>query len=814
MSPDTALREAMAEFGYDPGTIRWGKKTYFTLNGDKKYEKKGWFKVYSDPPQQGSFGDYRTGRFVEWRYNGNSGAAISAETKRLFERAKKDREERERLELLKAIEKYTKVYDKAAVADLDHPYLKRKGIDSAPGLKQVGDKLLVPMRSFEPGSPLTSLQSIFVTGKKLFAKGGRAHGARMTIGSGTLKRDGGSIYIVEGWATGWSIHEATGCPVVVAFSAGNLKTVTLAIAKKYPKNRIIVCADNDRWSKTPDGWNPGVTFAEQAAEAAKVDCIVPQFRDCCENPDCDKKCGQPHPTDFNDLHLSEGLNAVRRWLEPRAAPHAEEVPQSTPEELWPESEADLGPEPTPGESPQTLTDTGNAARLVAKHGERLHFIAPWRKWLVFAPRQGAWILDHADVRVRELAKDVGQALKLTAAQEPDPETAKKMFAWAFKTLNARGISGMVDLARGIDRIPLDHEDLDRNGWLLGVQNGVVDLHTGQLRAADPDDLMTRQCSVSWDQNATASRWKQAMVEWFPDPQVCNYVKRVAGSALVGGQQDHAFIIHYGGGRNGKGTFVRALQRVLGPYGVVIHLSLIVEQRWAQHDTVKAALFRARLAVASETQRRVKLDEASVKNLTGGDRIPARRMREDPWEFDPTHSLWLQTNYLPEIAGRDRGIWSRIRVVKWEATFEDQDQDQNLDDTLATEAPGILRWLVEGCLEWQEQGLKEPEAVVRETLAYRATEDIFSRFQADVGLVFRPDLEIQSGELQGLLNSWAQEEGVDPPRQEIGAWLKENGAKKTQRRVTEEDGTKKKPRFWEGVGVEDGDHESEQLDALE
>ena len=233
-----------------------------------------------------------------------------------------------------------------------------------------------------------------------------------------------------------------------------------------------------------------------------------------------------------------------------------------------------------------------------------------------------------------------------------------------------------------------------------------------------------------------------------------YVQRLTGAALVGAQEDHVFVIHFGGGRNGKGTFVRALQKALGPYAVTPHLSLLIQQRFPEHDAVKAALFRARLAVASETQRRVKLDEASIKNLTGGDRILARRMRENPWHFDPTHSLWLLTNHLPEIGGRDTGIRSRIRVVKWEATFA-IDPDLKLDSVLAAEAPGVLRWAVEGCLEWQRYGLKEPEAVVSETLAYRIAEDVFGRFVADCSITFDKGLEMRVTVVQAMLSEWAR-----------------------------------------------------------
>ena len=487
------------------------------------------------------------------------------------------------------------------------------------------------------------------------------------------------------------------------------------------------------------------------------------------------------------------------------------------QEGWRDPESESGkwkPVPHAAEPPEvSLTDTGNASRLVSMHGKQLHYIAPWRKWLVFDSDRGVWVRDHADVHVRELAKDVGISLKKEAGDDDDDGRAKKVFSFGLKSLSAHGIGGMVDLARGVEGIPLDHEQLDRDGWILGVKNGVVDLRSGELRPADPDDLMTMQCPVPWAPSASRDRWEQALVEWFPDPEVRSYVQRVAGSALVGTQRDHVFIVHFGGGRNGKGTFMRALMHVLGPYTRVIHLSLLVEQKYSQHDTVKAELFRTRLAVAAETQKRVRLDEASVKNLTGGDRITARRMREDPWEFDPTHSLWLQTNHLPEISGRDRGIWSRIRVVKWESTFDGADQDQGLDDTLANEGPGILRWLVEGCLEWQQHGLDEPEAVIRATLAYRESEDVFSRFIADTGLVFDPGLEIQAGRLQEILTEWAQEEGTNPPRQDVGDWLRENGARKTQRRVRGPDGKTKRPKFWVGIGFKDEKHEVEQTDVL-
>src|SRR5690554_668879 len=136
---------------------------------------------------------------------------------------------------------------------------------------------------------------------------------------------------------------------------------------------------------------------------------------------------------------------------------------------------------------------------------------------------------------------------------------------------------MIELARGIDGIPLDHEQLDTDPWLLGVQNGVVDLRTGEFRQARPDDLMTLQCPVEWDATAECPRWEAALAEWFPNPDTRAYVHRLVGQALVGLQRDHLFVIHYGTGGNGKGTFIRALQHVLGPYAVTPELGLLTQR---------------------------------------------------------------------------------------------------------------------------------------------------------------------------------------------------------------------------------------------
>lgn len=358
---------------------------------------------------------------------------------------------------------------------------------------------------------------------------------------------------------------------------------------------------------------------------------------------------------------------------------------------------------------------------------------------------------------------------------------------------------MVELARGIDGVAISHTELDAHPWLLAVLNGYVDLRSGKFHKPDQKKLMTMQASVTYDPQASAPRWDKALGEWFPDADVREYVQRLSGHALSGDSLgDHIFVIHYGGGRNGKGTFMRAHKHVLGAYYVTPDKSLLIQKRHDQHATVKARLFRTRLAVASETDQREHLNEAQVKNLTGGDPINARRMRQDEWEFEPTHSLWLQTNYLPEISGSDTGIWSRIRVVPWTETFSNQ-IDEDLDDILAKEAPGILNWMIEGCLKWQSDGLEGPASIVAATAGYREAEDVLTHYARKSGMTFAGELGVGDAELKHAIAQWAKSEGcANPSPKRVNDWMKSHGAREDRQRIVLADGSTSRPKVWFGV----------------
>ena len=216
----------------------------------------------------------------------------------------------------------------------------------------------------------------------------------------------------------------------------------------------------------------------------------------------------------------------------------------------------------------------------------------------------------------------------------------------------------------------------------------------------------------------------------------------------------------------------------------------MQQRTDTHSTEKAQLFRARLAVAAETEGSVKLAEASVKELTGGDRLSARRLYENPWHFNPTHSLWLQTNHLPEIAGTDEGIWRRVRVMRWPEHFDGDREDPTLKEQLSNELPGILNWVLHGAIAWQTDGLQEPQSVLDASDDYRRDEDQLSRFIDAMGYRLGGHLFCPSKQLMADWAGWTETElGRRRAGKELARRLRDIGLEKDNRR----------PPHWRGIG---------------
>lgn len=444
------------------------------------------------------------------------------------------------------------------------------------------------------------------------------------------------------------------------------------------------------------------------------------------------------------------------------------------------------------------TDAGNAERMLDVHGALVRYVPVWGRWLYYDG--GRWRIDHGDTFVSRLAAELGpQLLSHVSAVIRDAKQLQALAQWVRRCESAMGIAATLKVAASHPDVAIDHELLDANGWLLNVRNGTLDLRSGALRGHRPRDLLTLQAAVTYDEDAGAPGWTAFLEAILPDPDVRSFVQRLAGLALVGRQIEHILPICLGGGANGKSTLTRIIATVLGDYAAVAVRDVLLAAKHDTHPTAKADLFRCRFAHSGELPAGARLDEAQVKELTGGDRVKARRMREDFWFFDPSHLLWLHANHRPLIEGTDDGIWRRVLLIPFDVQIPASQRDPYLADRiLDEESAGVLNWMLAGLADYQANGLTAPATVEAATTNYRTESDSVKAFLADSALTVDPRCSLSANELLALHSEWFNATGSTEPEkghyQRVTARLKELGA--VLRR------TNAKGRVWHGVGVAD------------
>jgi putative DNA primase/helicase len=302
-----------------------------------------------------------------------------------------------------------------------------------------------------------------------------------------------------------------------------------------------------------------------------------------------------------------------------------------------------------------------------------------------------------------------------------------MFAWAKHSSSANGIRNMGGLAKS--DLAIGPGELDTDPWLFNVLNGTINLRIGRLRKHRREDFITKVAPVTFDPKAACPRWQRFLEQIFAeDQQVIKYTQRLVGYSLTGVTDEHLLPILYGTGANGKSTFSEMVMNLMGlDYSMKAPPDLLMAKRGESHPTERADLFGKRFVACIEVEEGRRMAEALVKELTGGDRIRARRMREDFWEFVPTHHVWLAVNHKPIVTGSDKGIWRRLKLIPFEVVIPPDQQDRELKRKLAAELPGILNWAIAGCLDWQRGGMQEPRIVTKATTSYSAEMDDVGQF---------------------------------------------------------------------------------------
>jgi putative DNA primase/helicase len=377
-----------------------------------------------------------------------------------------------------------------------------------------------------------------------------------------------------------------------------------------------------------------------------------------------------------------------------------------------------------GNIPTRYSEDSLADQFSAREEGDLRFVPQWG-WLLWTGQRWQRVSDVLIMeRARPVCREVANQCKTDPQLKPSTqETLSRSIA------SAKTVAAVERLARGDGRHFVAVDLWDADLWLFNTPGGTIDLRTGDLRPHRRDDRITK---IS---NSTPQGDCPTWLEYLDqitggDESLARYLQRLAGYALVGDPREECLDFFYGEGGNGKGTFLSTLQYAFGEYATTAAVETFIESKGDKHPCDLAKLAGVRLVVANEVDEGQHWDEARIKNLTGRDVMTARFMRQDFFDFLPQFTLIVAGNHKPALKTIDESIRRRFRLVPFNVTIPADQRNTKLKDQLRAEADGVLRWAVEGCLEWQKQGLNPPEAVLAATADYLETEDVFGMWLVD------------------------------------------------------------------------------------
>ena len=340
---------------------------------------------------------------------------------------------------------------------------------------------------------------------------------------------------------------------------------------------------------------------------------------------------------------------------------------------------------------EKMTDLGNARALVRLHGSDLRYVHAWSSWLAWDG--GHWRRDDDEAVVRR-AKATVEEIFVEAARVSDEALRTSLRKHAIASQNAQRLAAMVKLAESEPEVVLPVKKLNADPYLLGVENGIVDLRTGRFRPAQREDYVTQRAGVAFDPSVGCPEWYAFLKKIFSgDDYLIAYLQRATGYILTGLTVEEILFVLWGEGANGKSTFRETLFALLGDYAVGSDASLLITNKHTGGATPDLArLYGRRLVTINETSPNDFLNESRMKFITSHDVITARHLYENFFDFAPTHKAFLTTNHKPIVRGTDHGIWRRLHLVPFLVKIEEKERDKHFrEKKLAPELSGILNW---------------------------------------------------------------------------------------------------------------------------
>lgn len=399
-------------------------------------------------------------------------------------------------------------------------------------------------------------------------------------------------------------------------------------------------------------------------------------------------------------------------------------------------------------------DTGNAERLFDAFGDMLRFCYTEKKWLYYY--EGKWYTDNIGY-IRQLADSATMLQEQERMLYAHDEEMLKAFDRHLK--KSRSFAGKTNMIREAEHYaPILPQNLDRNRSVIGAKNGIIDLKTGELLPHDRDAYITKQTTVPYNPDAPEPKlWLQFLSDIFGgDPYMLDYIQKCVGYSLTGSTSEQCAFFLFGTGRNGKSTFLEIVRGILGDYATNIQpQTIMVNPKSGNAPTSDIARLKgARLVTSVEPNEGMRLDEGLLKQLTGDDVVTARKMFSEEFEFKPEFKLWMATNHKPLIRGTDTGIWRRIHLIPFEVQIPLDRVDKKLKYKLVKESEGILKWAVQGCIRWQDEGLSMPQKVLEAVREYQHEMDVISAF-LDACCV-NGEGETKASRLYAVYAKWAEE----------------------------------------------------------
>lgn len=427
-----------------------------------------------------------------------------------------------------------------------------------------------------------------------------------------------------------------------------------------------------------------------------------------------------------------------------------------------------------------LTDLGNARRLILNFGNDLKWCETWKKWLVWNGKR--WAVDDI-LKVHQWAKDTVRIMYHEASEEFDEKKRRSLAQHAFKCESIFKIKAMLEVARS--DVAVKPNIFDANPWLLNVENGTLNLKTGELLPHTRENNITKLAPVKYDSSAECPKWLTHLKRIMNHNQnLIDFHQSAYGYSLTGNTDERKMFIQYGTGANGKTTSNEVIREIMGDYAQ----RTPTETLFLKHDGAipndVAKLNGARFVFCSEGEEGKKLAESLIKDITGGDTISARFMRAEWFEFEPTFKVWLATNHKPVIRGTDNAIWDRINLIPYVVTIPEPERipRRELMEVFREEFPGILAWMVRGCLDWYKDGLMTPDEVKEATSNYRSEMDVVADFIASCCMV-SPDFDVEASTLYKIYADWMAKQGIKKPltNKSFGNRIQEKGFERKKMR---------------------------------